>query len=72
MILVDKTGHMVSDSSLMELHQQAQKMGLKREWFQNHSKHPHYDLTTQRMRNKALMCGAKLVSSKDLIRTAVN
>ena len=52
MISVDKTGHMVSDSSLMELHQQAQKMGL--------------------MRNKALMCGAKLVSSKDLIRTAVN
>ena len=28
------------------------EMGLKREWFQNHPKHPHYDLTTKRMLEK--------------------
>ncbi len=41
-----KTGqwsHMVADT-LDELHTFAAGIGLKREWFQDHPDHPHYDL----------------------------
>ncbi len=37
--------HMMSDQvELNELHNMAQKLGLKREWFQDHPLHPHYDM----------------------------
>ena len=68
MIYVDKIGHMISDESLDELHLFAKKIGLKREWFQEHSKHPHYDLTTKRKIGKAVYEGAKYVRSKDIVR----
>jgi hypothetical protein len=59
--------HMVSDDSLDELHEFSFNLGLKREWFQDHPEHPHYDLTTARMRKKALKKGAKLVSPKKIV-----
>lgn len=57
--------HMVADS-LEELHEMAEKIGLKREWFQNISSHPHYDLTEGKRREAATF-GAKEVSSKEIV-----
>ncbi len=68
MIVVDKAGHLASDD-LTELHRFAELIGLKRCWFQGSRKrHPHYDLTTQQKIEKAILHGAKLVTSKELIK----
>lgn len=67
MIYTDSLGHLVSDTSLEELHQFARSIGLKRKWFQD-GRHPHYDLTTTRARNRALDAGAKLVSPLEIVK----
>lgn len=59
--------HMVTDSSLEELHDFALRLGLRRERFQQHERLPHYDLRPQ-MREWALALGAQAVSSKELFR----
>jgi len=74
MILVDFIGHMVSTESEEELHRFAgEKLNMKRSWYQeSHSllKHPHYDLTSTLMIDKALRMGAEQVSPAELIRRA--
>lgn len=50
-----KMCHMMADS-LEELHEMADKLGLKREWFQPKSS-PHYDLS-QSKRREAVDLGA--------------
>ncbi len=65
MIYTDGT-HLVSDS-LQELHKFGSEIGLKRKWFQNRSRYPHYDLTTKRMVNKAVKNGAKLITKRELL-----
>jgi len=65
MIYTDGT-HLIG-TTLGELHSFAQRIGLKREWFQDHPRHPHYDLTSKRMTEAALLNGARLVSSRSLI-----
>ncbi len=67
MILTDAAGHLVSDTSLEELHSFAQRIGLRRSWFQDHA-HPHYDMTVQWRRRRATAAGAVLVSSRELVR----
>ena len=57
--------HMVTDSSLQELHGFARRLGLLRERFQEHSRVPHYDLRPE-MRERALTLGAEAVGSKEL------
>ena len=69
MILVDIKGHLVSTDNEKELHEFASLIGLKREWYQK-GMHPHYDLTTKNMIYRALRKGAKISSSKDLLRNA--
>jgi hypothetical protein len=62
--------HMFSDS-LDELHKFARKLRLKKEWFQDHPKLKHYDIT-ERTRDKAVSMGALEVSCKltaKLLRT---
>jgi hypothetical protein len=49
--------HMASDTSLEELHAMAEKIGMRRSWFQDSPGHPHYDLTPHR-RAAALAAGA--------------
>jgi len=51
---------------LDNLHKFAQRIGLKREWFQDHPKHPHYDLMG-RMVNRAVKAGAIVVSSREIV-----
>src|SRR5262247_3515760 len=64
-----RCGHLVSDSSLDELHEFAESLGLRRQWFQEKSI-PHYDLTGE-VYELALERGAKLVSSREIVRRAV-
>ena len=67
MIYTDKAGHLVADT-LQELHSFAKLLGLKVEWFQNQGRYPHYDLTTSRIRKKALALGAELISSREIVK----
>jgi hypothetical protein len=48
--------HMYADS-LWELHRMAAAIGMKRSWFQSHTKLPHYDLVESR-REFAVHMGA--------------
>ncbi len=64
-----RCGHLVSDSSIDELHEFASLLGIRREWFQTRSI-PHYDLTGA-VYVLALEYGAELVSSRELVRRAV-
>jgi len=48
--------HLVADT-LAELHTFAEKLGLKRAWFQDNRKIPHYDLTPGKSR-EAIALGA--------------
>ena len=63
--------HLVS-ADLKALHKFARKLGLKRQWFQDEDRYPHYDLTTIKMFHKALAHGAQECSSKDIIRLLKN
>jgi len=56
---------MMADT-LDELHEMADRIGLKRAWFQDH-RHPHYDLTPHK-RQMAISFGAVSIGSKDMLR----
>ena len=71
MILIDKAGHLISDdlNSDKELHNFALKIGIKKCWFHGgKNKIHHYDLTTTKKINLAIEFGAKLISSKEIIK----
>ncbi len=54
--------------SLEELHSFASKLGLKRSWFQDHPRWPHYDLTKSK-RALAVRLGATEVGREFFART---
>lgn len=56
--------HMYADT-LEELHVMAQRLGMKRRWFQNDPRLPHYDLVATR-RAIAIQFGAKEVSWREM------
>lgn len=60
--------HLVADS-LDELHEFADKIGLKREWFQDHPSHPHYDIFGAKVR-LSLESGALRVGMRDIAKLA--
>lgn len=66
MIYTDLT-HLVTDGPIEELHEFAQGIGLKREWFQDHDRHPHYDLIGFK-KGLAVRAGAEVISSKEVVR----
>jgi hypothetical protein len=68
-ILTDGVHLMDSEGDVRALHEFARGLGLERRWFQDHPRHPHYDLTTGRMRRKAVARGAKVVPSRGLVET---
>ena len=55
--------HLVSDSSSQELHHFAERLGLRRSWFQG----DHYDVPAE-VRARALQLGAEPVSAEELVR----
>lgn len=57
--------HMATDGNLTELHALARKVGLKLEWFQDHKRCPHYDLTPAK-RGAAVRMGACEVKATEL------
>jgi hypothetical protein len=60
--------HMFTDArDLEELHQFAERIGMKRTWFQPHRIAPHYDLTPRR-RALALALGAISVNRREARR----
>ena len=62
---VVKSCHLYADT-LDELHTMAERIGLKRKWFQEHPFLPHYDLTAVR-RLAALRAGAKEASRHEMV-----
>lgn len=58
--------HMASPD-LEELHKMAEAIGIKRKWFQDHEKHPHYDISKGK-KQIAILMGAEEVSDKELIQ----
>jgi hypothetical protein len=57
--------HMVADT-LEELHAMAAKIGLKRDWFQDDPRHPHYDVC-QSKRRLAIAAGAIAIDQRALV-----
>lgn len=60
--------HMVADS-LHELHTFAERLHLKREWFQHATLYPHYDVT-QSVRAKAVALGAQVCDKRTVVSKA--
>ncbi|MFA5766448.1 MAG: DUF4031 domain-containing protein [Candidatus Paceibacterota bacterium] len=58
-----KACHLTADT-LEELHEFAERIGMKKQWFQNHPRHPHYDLTVGRRRT-AVRLGAVEVKARE-------
>jgi len=66
MILIDDI-HLVSDESLEELHAFAERIGLKRCWFQR----GHYDVKSVSLYCTARDAGAVHATTKELVRRMV-
>ncbi len=58
--------HMVADT-INELHEMADKIGIKRKWFQDKPNHPHYDISLGRKR-LAIQYGAKEITIKEIVK----
>lgn len=59
--------HMATDGDLEALHAFALALGLKREWFQNHPRMPHYDLRPTK-RALAITHGAVPLKATDVFK----
>ncbi|AGA76044.1 DUF4031 domain-containing protein [Pseudomonas plecoglossicida] len=60
--------HLVADS-LDELHTFADRLGLKRSWFQSKTLYPHYDVT-KTVRTRALALGAQGADRETIVSCA--
>jgi hypothetical protein len=60
--------HIVSDSSIQELHEFADKTGINRRWFHPSIRHPHYDVLSGTVLDKVVKNGAVMVSSRELVK----
>lgn len=62
----------LSAETLDVLHEFADKIGLKTEWFQDKPGLPHYDIKSDEIREKALSLGARQVERKDFFSIVKN
>lgn len=58
--------HLVADT-YEEMHEFAEKIGIKPHFFHRNTKYPHYDISGEQ-RDLALQNGASSISSKDLVK----
>jgi len=68
MVYTDRI-HMIA-TTVDELHSFANKIGLHKCYYRNpiKKKHPHYDLMTEKIRNKAINEGAVLVTDREIVK----
>lgn len=66
MILTDGL-HLISDCNIHELHKFAAGIGMRRSWFQDKPRYPHYDMTVRWRADRALAAGAKSVTTREII-----
>ncbi len=59
--------HLITDGDLEELHSFAEQLGIPRRRFQNHPRHPHYDLMPS-SRLMAVALGAVEVTTGELAK----
>ena len=59
-----KMCHMVADTE-EELHEMADRIGMRRAWFQSGSR-PHYDVSKSK-RTLAVECGAVEITTRELV-----
>ena len=64
------SSHLTTDGSIEELHAFAEKIGMHRDWFQEHPLASHYDLSPAR-RVRAVKAGAVEVSAREQARRRV-
>jgi len=62
-----KMCHMWTNENVAELHEFASKIGLRRRWFQDDPRLPHYDVCLS-IRKKAIELGAIEVSARDMVK----
>lgn len=60
-----KRYHLTADS-IKEMHDFCKSNNINKCWFDNHPKHPHYDITFEQ-RERSIKNGAFLVTSKELL-----
>ena len=58
--------HMFTDGDISELHAMADAIGLKRAWFQNKPRFPHYDVAPSK-RRMAVGFGAREITSREMV-----
>jgi hypothetical protein len=59
--------HLAAPGDLAALHRFADRIGLRRAWFQPHPRHPHYDVLGGAVK-RAYIAGATQVSPRELVR----
>ena len=62
--------HLTTDGTLDELHAFAERIGLRRAWFQEHTSAPHYDLTPSKQA-RALLAGAVFVPAREQAKARI-
>ncbi|MFM0042140.1 DUF4031 domain-containing protein [Paraburkholderia sediminicola] len=60
--------HLVADS-VAELHAFAAELGLRKEWFQDRTMYPHYDVTLS-VQRRALALGAQVGDKRTIVACA--
>ncbi len=63
-----KSCHLFTDGNVAELHEFAERLGLRREWFQDRPRLPHYDLTEAK-RRQAIKLGAVEATRQKVVET---
>ena len=66
MIYTDNV-HLISDTSLDELHKFASSVNIKRCWYHSSSKWKHYDIPKRMRKDFARDHGVRLVTSREIV-----
>lgn len=59
--------HMIADN-LNELHEMADKIGIKRKWFQDSKTHPHYDICQSKKRLAIKNGAVEIMDRKQFVK----